>query len=419
MLFQFSDDFRGRDAVRRRGCAARAASSGLLRRRLASNIFLGTIYRLHKAHKLTIRKTNLRRTVFSFKIIATYHMNFRPVSTYTLMCPDNLTMHSTKPRLRVSHLLCILCVLSRVSVAVDLRIGIIGCDTSHVPAFTENLNNPSAKDHILGGKVVAAFKGGSADIPESANRVENYAKTLKEKYGVRFYDSIEELCQNVDAVLVESVDGRPHLEQIKPVIKAGKPVFIDKPMAGSLKDVVEIFRLAKEAKVPVFSSSALRFAKDTQAVHHGSIGKVAYVETYGPCEIEKHHPDLFWYGVHGVEAMFTVLGPGCETVQRGATPDGKIEVTGTWKNGAKGIYREDKKFHGLAKGEKGEASAGSFDGYVPLVVEIMKFLQTGEAPVSPQETIEIFAFMEAADESKAKGGAPIRISDILAKASKH
>jgi hypothetical protein len=326
-------------------------------------------------------------------------MNFRPISTHILMYAVTLN-----------------CCLSLV--AADLRIGIIGCDTSHVPAFTENLNNPDAKDHVSGGKVVAAFKGGSPDMPESANRVENYAKTLKEKYDVRFYDSIEELCKNVDAVLLESVDGRPHLDQIKPVLKAGKPVFIDKPMAGSLADVIEIFRLAKEAKVPIFSSSALRFGKDTEAVHHGSIGKVNYVETYGPCEIEKHHPDLFWYGVHGVEAMFTVLGPGCETVQRGTTADGKIEVIGTWKNGAKGIYREEKKFHGLAKGEKGEAPAGSFDGYVPLVVEIMKFFKTGVAPVSPEETIEIFAFMEAADESKVKAGLPVKMSDVLAKSSR-
>jgi hypothetical protein len=308
--------------------------------------------------------------------------------------------------------------LGSTAFGADLRIGIIGCDTSHVTAFTENLNNPDAKDHVSGGKVVAAFKGGSPDIAESANRVENYAKTLQEKYGVQFYDSIDELCKNVDAVLLESVDGRPHLEQVKPVLKAGKPVFIDKPMAGSLADVIEIFRLAKEAKVPIFSSSALRFGKDTQAVHNGSVGKVNDLETYGPCEIERHHPDLFWYGVHGVEAIFTILGPGCEAVQRSTMPDGKIEVIGTWKNGAKGIYREDKKFHGIAKGEKSEASAGSFDGYVPLVVEIMKFFETGVAPVSANETIEIFAFMEAADESKVKRGASVKIRDVLAKASK-
>jgi len=296
--------------------------------------------------------------------------------------------------------------------AAEMRLGIIGCDTSHVPAFTETINNPQAKGHVAGAKVVAAFKGGSPDISSSASRLEGYTKTLQEQYGVKIYNSIEELCQNVDAVLIESLDGRPKLEQVKPVLKAGKPVYLDKPMAGSLADVLEIFRLAQDAKVPVFSSSSLRFGKDTQAVRHGSIGKVTYAETYGPCETEPHHPDLFWYGIHGVEALFTVLGTGCESVQRTNTPDGKIEVIGLWNDGRKGVFREDKSFHGLARG-KSESAVGSFDSYAPLVAEILKFAQSGVPPVAPQETIEIFAFMEAADESKRKGGAPVKIKDVL------
>jgi hypothetical protein len=291
----------------------------------------------------------------------------------------------------------------------DLRIGIIGCDTSHVVAFTETLNNPEAKGHVPGGKVVAAYKGGSPDIPSSIDRIEGYSKTLREKYGVKFYDRIEEMCQDVDVVLLESVDGRPHLEQVRPVLQARKPVFIDKPMAASLQDVIEIFRLAKKANVPVFSSSSLRFARNTQAVRGGLIGRVTYAETYGPCEREPHHPDLFWYGVHGVESLFTIMGTGCQTVQRQTTPDGKIEVVGTWSGGRRGVFREDQDFHGLAKGEKGETAAGSFDGYEPLVAVIMKFFQTGVAPVKPEETIEIMAFMEASDESKNKGGAQVKL----------
>jgi Oxidoreductase family, NAD-binding Rossmann fold len=321
-------------------------------------------------------------------------------------------------------------ICTSAALAADLRIGIIGCDTSHVTAFTEVLNNPAAKGHVPGGKVVAAYKGGSADIPSSINRVEEYSKTLREKYGVKFYDTIEEMSANVDVVLLESVDGRPHLEQVKPVLKAGKPVFIDKPMAASLHDAIEMFRLAKAAHVPIFSSSSLRFAKANQAIRNGSIGKVTYAETYGPCELEPHHPDLFWYGVHGVEALFTVMGTGCETVQRGTTTNGMIEVTGTWKSGRKGLYpllesigiwssprtgvfRANKSFHGLARGDKGEAPAGTFDGYQPLVVAIMKFFQTGIAPVKPAETIQIIAFMEAADLSKQQGGAPIKLRDLI------
>jgi len=214
------------------------------------------------------------------------------------------------------------------ALGADLRIGIIGCDTSHVVAFTETLNDPQAKGHIPGGKIVAAYKGGSADIPSSFRHIEGYSKTLREKYGVKFYDRIEEMCKDVDAVMLESVDGRPHLAQVKPVLQAHKPVFIDKPMAASLADVLEIFRLAKEAKVPVFSSSSLRFAKDTQAVHNGSIGKVTYAETYGPCELDPHHPDLFWYGVHGVESLFTIMGTGCQTVQRQTTAAGAPKKSG-------------------------------------------------------------------------------------------
>jgi predicted dehydrogenase len=319
----------------------------------------------------------------------------------------------------IFHLLSSILVLLGCSSAfcADLRLGIIGCDTSHVVAFTEALNNPAAKAHVSGAKVVAAFKGGSPDIPSSASRVEEYAKTLREKYEVKICGSIEEMCREVDAVLLESIDGRPHLEQVRPVLKARKPVFIDKPMAGSLRDTIEIFRLAKAARVPIFSSSGLRFAKSSQAVRGGSIGKVTYAETYGPYEIEPHHPDLFWYGVHGVEALFTVMGTGCESVKRGVTSDGKIEVIGVWSGGRTGIYREDPKgFHGLARGEKGEAKAGSFDGYPPLVTAVITFFQTGVAPVQPQETIEIIAFMEAADESKRLGGAPVKLQELIKKA---
>lgn len=310
---------------------------------------------------------------------------------------------------------CLSAILIANAVAADIRIGIIGCDTSHATAFTEIINNPDAKGHVPGGKVVAAFKGGSLDIPSSASRVDGYARTLSEKYQVQFYETIDELCQHVDAVLLLSVDGRPHLEQVKPVLKARKPVFIDKPMAGSLKDVITIFRLARESNVPVFSSSALRFGNDTQAVAAGSLGKLTYAETYGPCEIEPHHPDLFWYGVHAAESLFTVLGTGCETAVRGTTAEGRIEVTATWSGGRKGVLREEKGFRGLARGEKGEAPVGSFNGYQPLVAAITEFFKTGVSPVPTEQTIEIFAFMVAADESKRAGGKPVSIREVLKK----
>jgi len=133
-----------------------------------------------------------------------------------------------------------------------IRLGMIGLDTSHVTAFTKIINDPKNK---TGCRVVAAYPGGSPDIPASADRLEMFTNRMRDHFKVEIVSSIEELCQKVDGVLIESVDGRPHLKQARLVIAAGKPVFIDKPMAVSLADVMEIFQLAKENNVSCWSSS--------------------------------------------------------------------------------------------------------------------------------------------------------------------
>ena len=303
-----------------------------------------------------------------------------------------------------------------VAMAEDLRIGLIGLDTSHVIAFTKIINDPKATGPLAKAKVVAAFRGGSRDIPSSADRIDKYTETLTKEYGLKLYSTIAELCKNVDAIMLESVDGRPKVRQAIPVIDAGLPLFIDKPMAGSLADVIFIFDYAKIKGVPIFSSSSLRYGKTNQAIRHGSIGTVTRAEVHSPCSLEVHHPDLFWYGVHGCESLFIIMGPGCQSVVRRTTADGKIEVEGTWKGGRTGIFREGKGYGGKAKGTKGESQAGGYDGYAPLVVEAVKMFQTGKVPVSAQETIEMFAFMAAADESKRRDGKPVTIKGMIEQA---
>src|SRR5262249_54579159 len=151
----------------------------------------------------------------------------------------------------------------------------------------------------------------------------------------------------VDVVLLESVDGRPHLKQVIPVFKAGKIVFIDKPIAGSLADALMIFDLSRKYKVPCFSSSSLRFSSGILGMRKSpKLGDVLGCDVYGPCSLEPHHPDLFWYGVHGVETLFTIMGTGCEKVQRAHTKDFEL-VTGTWKGGRVGTFR------GIRKGKSG------------------------------------------------------------------
>jgi predicted dehydrogenase len=302
--------------------------------------------------------------------------------------------------------------------AAELRLGLIGLDTSHVIAFTKLLNDPTQKDYVPGAKVVAAFKGGSPDIESSHSRVEGYTKQLQDEFGVKIVPTIEELCTQVDAVLLESVDGRPHLEQARPVIAAGKPLFIDKPVAGSLKDAIEIYRLAKAKNVPVFSSSSYRFYESLVAVKQTDVGEIRSVISYGPAHLEPHHPDMFWYGVHPTEALFTILGTGCQTVSRVTTPDTDV-ITGTWSGGRVGTLhalRVGPTPHKvIVFGSKKIAEQQGSGNYAPLVREIVKFFQTGIAPVSPEETIELFAFMEAADESKRQDGKPVSIADVLKK----
>jgi predicted dehydrogenase len=297
------------------------------------------------------------------------------------------------------------------------RIGIIGLDTSHVTEFTKFINDP-AKNY--GCKVVAGYPGGSPDVEASASRVEKFTEELRDKYDLEIVDSIEELCQKVDGVLLESVDGRPHLRQARPVIAAKKPLFIDKPMAGNLADVLEIFRLANENNVPCWSSSSLRYAPAiVEMKEKDTVGQVLGCDVFSPCSLEEHHPDLYWYGVHGVEMLFTVMGTGCETVRRVETPSSEF-VVGIWKGGRVGTYRgilTGKSAYGVTiLGTKAIVQSDKYGGYEPLVDEIIKFFKTGNVPVPQAETIEIFAFMSAADESKAKGGAAVSIPEIIKKA---
>lgn len=301
--------------------------------------------------------------------------------------------------------------------AAEIRIGLIGLDTSHATAFADILNDPAAKDHVAGARVVAAVPGGSPDIDSSWQRVPEYTATLVKKHGVRIHGTIEAMLRDVDAVMLLSVDGRPHLEQARPVIAARKPLFIDKPLAGSLRDGMEIFRLARAAGVPVFSSSSLRYARKTQEVHHGSIGQVTNAVTGSPAHREPHHPDLFWYGIHGVESLFTVMGPGCESVRRSDAADGTLVVTGNWAGGRVGTFREDKGYVGEARGLTGRSEVGAYDGYAPLIVEVVRFFETGKAPVAPEVTLEILAFMEAADLSRHRGGAAVTLEEVRRAAS--
>jgi len=299
-----------------------------------------------------------------------------------------------------------------------LRAGIVGCDTSHVIAFTDLINDPAASGPLANVEVTVAFPGGSPDIPASRDRLPGYVEQLRKK-GIKIVDSLDKLVEESDVILLESVDGRPHLEQFKAVAK-GKPVFVDKPAAASLADVIAIFRHAEATKTPVFSSSSIRFFDEIRSLSKDeALGELLGAESTGPMHLESHHPDLFWYGVHGVEALYAVMGRGCESVTRTDAKDSSV-VVGKWSGGRIGSFRGLKvgaSYYGVtAYGTKTVIHRGGVGGYEPAIRATCEFFVSGEPPVSSAETIELFAFMEAADESKRQGGKPVQIADVMKKA---
>lgn len=305
--------------------------------------------------------------------------------------------------------------IPKSSVTTGKRVGIIGLDTSHSVAFANELNNATPNPDWLGYRVVAAYPKGSSDIESSVKRIPGYTDEVK-KMGVQLVSSVEELLATVDVVLLETNDGRLHREQALKVLAAGKPVFIDKPLAASLSDIVLIMEAAKRGKVPLFSASSVRYMNGIAGVDKA---QVVGADTYSPALLEKTHPDLFWYGIHGIEALFAVMGTGCQSVVRLNTPSTDV-VTGIWTDGRVGTFRGTRTgkhtYGGTVFTNGGTVTLGPYGGYNPLLKEIVQFFETGASPVDLNETLEIYAFMEAADESKRKGGASVRIDSVLKQA---
>lgn len=298
------------------------------------------------------------------------------------------------------------------------RIGLIGLDTGHCEAFTKSINE--SPEAYQGYRVTAAYANGTERIREWKERIPRITREVKQ-LGVQIVESIPELLEQVDGVILTCIDGNRHLDLALPVLKAGKPLFIDKPVSASLADTLVIFDVAARYKTPVFSCSSLRYMETAQQVAQGKIGRVLGADAYSPAAIEKTHPDFFWYGIHGIEILYTVMGPGCQTLTRIHT-EGTDVAVGVWQDGRIGTFRGNRTgthgYGGTAYGEQGDAVLGPYDGYEPMLREVTRFFDHRQPPVDEAVTKEICAFMEAADESKSLGGKPVRLTDIWSRGEK-
>jgi len=287
-----------------------------------------------------------------------------------------------------------------------IRIGIIGFDTSHVIEFAKRLNHfdVDEKFWVEGAKIEAGYPGEPS--PAASYEVLNERTEILRRHDVDIVDDPTSLLGMVDAVMVEYNEGAKHLDASRPFIEAGLPVFIDKPLACSLKDARKIFELAESNNAPVFSASSLRYALEIQRLkkEKSEVGLILGASTYSPGTIVSFNPGLFFYVIHAIELLYALLGRGCKTVRCYSNEKWDV-IIGRWTDGRVGIVR------GLRAGAKGygftafcekkivSSSINTAWIYTELLKKIVEMFKTRRPPVDPAETLEIIAFTEKAMES--------------------
>lgn len=305
-----------------------------------------------------------------------------------------------------------------------LRLGMVDCDTSHAVEFTKRFNQlkTDPSQFVEGAKIVLVCPGRSR---MAQPRIAEYTPILK-SMEVPLVEKPEDLIGKVDGVLIESLEGEMHLERARLFLEAKIPCFIDKPFAGSTATAKAILELSERHKTPIFSSSSLRFTPELVALNRANTpaGPVMGAFSYGPAPFHEpaqgepvRNPGLYHYGIHPVEVLYTLMGPGCTEVTCTRTPGADL-VTGRWGDGRIGTVR------GIRAGSAaygctrfGQKSVQSMTLstqfiYCELLKAIVSFFKERKSPVTPAETFEIMAFIEAANRSGENHGRMERLATL-------
>jgi predicted dehydrogenase len=293
-----------------------------------------------------------------------------------------------------------------------LKIGMIGLDTSHAEVFTGMLNDPNSKAHVPGGRVVAAFPGGSPDMDISRNRVEGFTKTLREKYSVEMKDTPEAVAEAVDLVMILSVDGRVHRQQFERTVKLKKPTFIDKPFAVTVEDAESMLRTARAERVPLMSCSSVRYSENVVAALGGKREQVLGCDAHGPLSETPTQPGVFFYGVHTVDLIVSVLGHGCREV-RAAHYNACDVAALSWPDGRVATARLMKEPHGnfgITLHRKGgaqfvDASAARRPAYASMLEAVLRSLPQGKGDVPEDEMLDTVRICAAINQARETGQA--------------
>jgi predicted dehydrogenase len=298
----------------------------------------------------------------------------------------------------------------------DLRIGMIGLDTSHVSAFAALLNDPQNPSHVPGGKVTVAFPGGSPDFDLSIGRVGKFTDELRDQRGVKIVDSAEAVAEQCDLLFINAVDGRTHRGYMEKTARYKRPTFIDKPIAVTGSDTEAIFKLAEEHGIPLMSCSSLRYSDSFVAALQPRKAKLVGIDVYGPMAEQPTQPGLFWYGIHTVEMIVAAMGVGAKEVRATTNKDCDvvtIEYTDGRMAALRGLRVGSSGFGAVLHADDGATWVDAYKTneppYASMLKAILGSLPHGRSDVPKEETIEVVDIIEAANASRKAHGQVVRL----------
>lgn len=271
------------------------------------------------------------------------------------------------------------------------RIGIVGIENSHTDHFIRHLNT---ENRYPGTRLVAVVRG-------EADRTAR----LTESGSIDVADSSADLAGLVDAAIVCTRDGALHLAHAAPLIMAGLPVLIDKPLAAGSADARALIEAAAAARVPLVSASAVRFVGDLADVKMAAAenGPGQVVSVLGPADPDSEYSGLTFYGIHVVETALELTGDGefgPVSVHRGdagivaTTVINNVVTTMTF------VTPDDEgrvPFHAMVLGRHGLAARDlglSADYNVPLLEVFLRSIEEGHSPMSAEALLRPVQLLE-------------------------
>lgn len=286
-----------------------------------------------------------------------------------------------------------------------IRVGVVNIDTSHPNAFAQKMIDDGR------ARYVAIYNDGF--------RGDDEVNGFMEKYGLEKHcATVEELAETVDIGFIQGCNWDTHLNYVEPFVKLGKPVFIDKPIVGSMPDLKKLKELT-DAGAVILGSSSARYAQEVGEfleIPEEERGQI--VSIFGSCGV-----DEFNYGVHIVEVIGGLMGTGakdCRFAGR-AEVGGKVAETflATFENGASATYTL---FHGThhpftvtiqTTKKTYTFTINNSRIYMALLTRIMDYMQTGKSTLATiEELSETIKIMLAGKLSRDNGGKVIALSDI-------